>query len=55
MTVKSASGPPAYLSRLSMLDSIRVELDELGGSLPWTIRRSAASGQGDPLPTGIRE
>ena len=55
MTVKSASQPSAYLSRLSTLDSIRAELDELEGSLPWTIRRLPRGGQGGSIPTGVRE
>jgi hypothetical protein len=55
MTVRSASQPSAYLSRLSKLDSIRAELDELEGSLPWAIRRFAPSDRGSLLPTGVRE
>jgi hypothetical protein len=55
MTVRSASRPPAYLSRLSTLDSIRAELDELEDSLPWAIRKFASRDQGGPLPTGVRE
>ena len=55
MTVGSARQPSAYLSRLSTLDSIRAELDELEGSLPWVIRRVAATDRGGPLPTGVRE
>ena len=53
--MKSASQPSAYLSRLSTVDSIRAELDELEGSLPWTIRRLPGGSQGGSLPTGVRE
>jgi hypothetical protein len=55
MTVRSVSRPTSYLSRLSTLDSIRAELDALERSLPWAIRRFAASDQVGPLPTGVRE
>jgi hypothetical protein len=55
MTVRSASQPSAYLSRLSTLDSIRAELDELEGNLPGAIRKFAPSDRGSPLPTGVRE
>jgi hypothetical protein len=55
MTVRSASRPLSYLSRLSTLDSIRTELDEMQGSLPWSIRRFSANDQVGLVPTGVRK